>query len=145
MSTKDFNPNRLTFDEGIERLRRAVRDSGLETEGRILTSRDKGVAGVEKALAVDNVPDGFTKWQLPVYLNSESQLYMTVAEPGAKAQPHAHNEGDGIRFITGGSITYNGQELTAGDWMFVPAGVEYSFETGRLGALMVYCYCCSCA
>lgn len=29
--------------------------------------------------------------------------------------------------------------------MFIPAGVQYSFETGPFGAVMCYCYCCCCA
>ena len=67
------------------------------------------------ALAIDNVPEGFRKWQLPVYLSEPSQLFISVAEPGVKVPEHAHEEGDGIRFIAGGSITYEGKELTAGD------------------------------
>jgi hypothetical protein len=58
---------------------------------------------------------------------------------------HSHNEGDGVRFIASGSIKYNGQELTTGDWMYIRAGSEYEFEVGRYGAVMCYCYCCCCA
>ncbi|MCB8904606.1 MULTISPECIES: cupin domain-containing protein [unclassified Streptomyces] len=145
MAQQTFDPNRLTFEQGVERIKSAVRESGLDVEGRIITSRDAGVEKAMKLLEVDNVPPGFRKWQLPVYMACESQLYITVAEPGAQASPHAHNGGAGIRFIAGGSIVYNGYELTAGDWMYVPAGTEYSFEVGRYGALMCYCYCCSCA
>lgn len=145
MATKSFDPNRLTFDEGIERLGKALDKSGLTTGERVLTSRDDAVRTAVKMLAVDNVPDGFSKWQLPVYLSSAAQLYITVAQAGARAETHSHDGGDGIRFIVSGSITYDDQELAAGDWMFVPAGKEYSFEVGELGAVMCYCYCCSCA
>jgi hypothetical protein len=145
MGSKTFDPNRTTFDEGIARIREALEKAGLDTTGRILTSRDDDVARVCEALAVDNVPDGFRKWQLPVFLNCPSQLYITVADAGARAETHSHDEGDGVRFIVSGSINYQGKELSSGDWMFVPAGKEYSFEVGRLGAVMCYCYCCSCA
>ena len=140
-----FDPNRMTFDQGIDRLKGALSETGLQTGDRVLTSRDEPVRAAVKALTVDNVPDGFRKWQLPVYLSSPSQLYITVAEPEARAETHAHDGGDGIRFIVSGSIKYGDQELVAGDWMFVPAGKEYAFDVGEFGAVMCYCYCCSCA
>lgn len=145
MSDTQFDPNRLSFEEGVERIRRAVEGAQVTVEGKILTSRDDSARQLRKALAVDNIPDGFTKWQLPFYLDCPSQLYMTVAQSGASAPSHSHDEGAGVRFIVAGSIVYEGQELTAGDWMFIPAGAPYSFEVGELGAVMCYCYCCSCA
>ena len=71
---------------------------------------------------MSNVPGGFTKWQLPVLLTRPSQMFVTVAEPGLKVGEHSHDEGDGIRFIAGGSITFEDKELSGGDWMFIPAG-----------------------
>ena len=145
MSKSEFDPNVKSFRACTERLEEAVKGAGLRTEGSIITSRDAKAEDAVKALAIDNVPPGFQKWQLPVWLNKPSHLFMTVAEPGAHSTKHSHDDGDGIRFIVSGSISYNGQELTAGDWMFIPAGVPYSFEVGRLGAVMCYCYCCCCA
>ncbi|GGV12498.1 hypothetical protein GCM10010260_59020 [Streptomyces filipinensis] len=145
MANDTFDPNRLTFEDGVKRITDAIRASGLETEDRIITSRDPGMDEVLNRLVVDNVPSGFKKWQLPFYMNCPTQLYITVAEPGAKAPPHSHDGGPGLRFIATGSIHYNGQELTSGDWMYIPAGKQYSFEVGRLGACICYCYCCSCA
>src|SRR5689334_18290579 len=144
MATKTFNPNRLTFDEGLERIRKALDNSGVRVDGRIVTSRDKDAGDLRDALAVENVPKGFTKYQLPVYLDAPSQLFVTIAEPNVRAGRHVHEDGDGIRFIAGGSITFEGQELSAGDWMFVPKGRDYEFEVGPNGALMCYCYCCCC-
>jgi quercetin dioxygenase-like cupin family protein len=138
-----FDPNRLAFQACVTRIERAVKDAGLKMDGHIVTSKDKGVPEVMgKALKVDNVPDGFVKWQLPLYIKEPTHLFVTVAQPGAKAPVHAHNDGDGIRFIAGGSIRYNETELTAGDWMFIPAGANYSFEAGPVGAVMFYCYSC---
>jgi hypothetical protein len=144
MADTMFNPNRLTFEEGVERIRRAVEEAELSRD-TIVTSRDDAALKAMDSLAVDNVPAGFRKWQLPVFLNRASQLYISVGEPGVKVPRHAHEEGDGIRFIAGGSIIYEDKELSAGDWMFIPAGQPYSFEVGRVGAIMCYCYCCSCA
>ena len=142
--SKEFNPNQLTFEQGLERMRNAVREANLDGK-KIITSKDPAAAKAMEILRVTNVPDGFQKWQLPVYLNKPSQLYLTAAAPGAHAPEHSHDEGDGVRFIVSGSIEYQGKELTAGDWMFIPAGQKYTFTTGRLGAVMCYCYCCSCA
>jgi mannose-6-phosphate isomerase-like protein (cupin superfamily) len=143
---QEFNPNAVTFDEGLERIRRAQADLGLNQKTEILTSRDKIAREAQHLLTVTNVPDSrFTKWQLPVYLERPSQLFITVAEPGIEVPEHSHDEGDGIRFIVSGSIHYGEHELTAGDWMFVPAGAKYSFRVGIFGAVMCYCYCCSCA
>jgi mannose-6-phosphate isomerase-like protein (cupin superfamily) len=141
----EFNPNRLTFEDGLKRIQEVTEKTGVKLERRIVTSKDKAAMQLMEALKVDNIPDGFTKWQLPVHLEAPSQLFMTSAAPNSKAPMHSHRDGDGIRFIVSGSIIYNGQELTAGDWMFIPAGHRYSFEVGRFGAMMCYCYCCSCA
>jgi mannose-6-phosphate isomerase-like protein (cupin superfamily) len=139
-----FDPEHLSFDEGLNRLQRIVEKSGLDTR-RVITSRDADVQSVEKRLGISAIPGGFTKWQLPVYLNNPAQLYISVGEPNAKVGEHSHDNGDGIRFIVSGSINYGDVELTAGDWMFIPAGKRYSFSVGRFGATMCYCYCCSCA
>ena len=53
----------------------------------------------------------------PVYLNRESNFFLSFAAPGIKVPEHSHDEGDGIRVILSGSLTYGGHQLTAGDWM----------------------------
>jgi len=140
-----FNPNQLTFEEGLERIRRASKEAGVKLGQGILTSRDPDVLKVTNLLKVDNIPDGFQKWQLPLSLDRPSQMYISAGAAFTKVSEHSHEEGDGIRFIMSGSIFYNGQELTAGDWMFIPAGELYSLEVGPFGTLMCYCYCCCCA
>jgi quercetin dioxygenase-like cupin family protein len=139
-----FNPNQATFEQGLERIRRAVEGTGLDQTRGIITSRDDRAREAQQTLKTSEVPDGFAKWQLPVYLGKPSQLFITVAQPDAEAPEHSHDEGDGIRFIASGSIIYNNVELTTGDWMFIPAGTKYSFKAGAFGALMCYCYCCCC-
>jgi quercetin dioxygenase-like cupin family protein len=141
----EFSPNRLSFDQGLARIAEALKKRGLELGDRVLSSRDPAIRSVQAELAVSNVPNGFVKWQLPVALQGPSQMFVTVAEPGIEAPPHSHDEGDGIRFIAGGSIIHEGRELTPGDWMFIPAGKRYSFQVGPYGAIMCYCYCCCCA
>jgi hypothetical protein len=141
-----FDPNQVTFDEGLERIKKVAEKAGIAKGGRVLTSRHPEVRRAQDLLEVSNVPDkGFRKWQLPVYLDRPSQLFVTVADPNLEVPEHSHDEGDGIRFIAGGSIQYDGEELTAGDWMFIPAGQTYTFTVGPMGATMCYCYCCCCA
>jgi hypothetical protein len=140
-----FDPNQATFEQGLERIRRAAERTGLDQSSSIIISRDENAREAQQLLETDLVPDGFIKWQLPVYLGKPSQLFITVAQANAEAPEHSHDQGDGIRFIAGGSIFYNDIELTAGDWMFIPAGQRYSFKAGQFGALMCYCYCCCCA
>ena len=144
MPRNSFNPNALTFDEGIARIKEAVESVELDTR-RIVTSRDEASIKLKDVLETENIPDGFKKWQLPVYLDRACQLFISVGNPGTYVPPHSHDEGDGIRFIMGGSVIFEGQELTQGDWMFIPEGCPYSMEVGPHGALMCYCYCCSCA
>ena len=145
MSASNFNPNSITFDEGLQRISKAVERAGLSTK-EIVTSRHPAAARAQGLLETTNVPgSGFRKWQLPVYLDRPSQLFVTVAAPDIEVPEHSHDEGDGVRFIAGGSIIYEDYELTQGDWMFIPAGAKYKFQVGRAGALMCYCYCCSCA
>jgi hypothetical protein len=145
MAKVEFDPNRSALSDCMALIEKAVEEAGFQTQGRVVTSRDDGMTELRKRLATTNVPGGFRKWQLPFILNGPATLFITVAEADARVPPHAHQEGDGIRFIAGGSINYEGTELSQGDWMFIPAGVEYSFEVGPNGAIMCYCYCCCCA
>jgi hypothetical protein len=145
MSNEKFDPNQITFDEGLTRIQRGVKKAKVKLDGRVLTSRDEDVRKATLLLQVDNVPDGVRKWQLPISLNAPSQLFISTAAANTKVPAHSHRDGDGIRFIIAGSIIYKGVELTAGDWMFIPKGKGYSFDVGAHGATMGYCYCCSCA
>jgi hypothetical protein len=141
-----FDPNQVSFDEGLKRIQAAARKAGLKHRKKVLTSKDEAARKAQALLEVSNVPDaGFRKWQLPVHLDSPSQLFITVADPHLEVPEHSHDEGDGIRFIASGSIIHEGAELAAGDWMYIPAGAKYSFKVGPVGATMCYCYCCCCA
>ncbi|MCW7537276.1 cupin domain-containing protein [Aquabacterium sp. A7-Y] len=141
---KLFNPNQVSFAEGAVRVEGVVKALGLDLRRKVLTSRDPEAQRLRKLLPVSNVPPGFEKYQLPFVLQP-SQLFVTSAPPGAEVAEHSHDEGDGVRFIADGSVIYNGTELVAGDWMYIPQGTPYSLRIGDRGALMCYCYCCSCA
>ncbi|MBC3193901.1 cupin domain-containing protein [Pseudonocardia sp. C8] len=145
MNDTGFDPNRSSLAACMERIQEALKGHGRELNSGIVTSRDEDARELRRELAIDNVPEGFRKYQLPVMLPEQSFMFITVADPDVESPAHSHDEGDGIRFIAGGSIIYDGSELVAGDWMFIPRGERYSFRTGPHGALMCYCYCCCCA
>src|SRR3984957_10639340 len=136
-----FNPNAQKFNACIERIKNALQSSPFR-ENTIITSRDEGAEKRREALRLTNIPPGFAKWQLPLYFDKPTHLFMSVATAGAHTPEHSHDEGGGLRFIASGSMQYNGKELTAGDWMFIPAGAKYSFHVGPFGATMFYCYQC---
>jgi hypothetical protein len=140
-----FTPNALTFQQGIQRINGALQSSGLKVGKGVVTSRDPTVRKAMDALQVSNIPSGFKKWQLPVYFNNPTQLFISVGAPDTDVAEHSHDEGDGIRFIMGGSIIHDGVELTEGDWMFIPKGTRYSMKVGRIGVIACYCYECCCA
>jgi hypothetical protein len=140
-----FKPNALTFEQGIQRIESALEKTGLRLGKKILTSRDPRVREAAEVLKVKNIPGGFKKWQLPVYLNGPSQMFLSIGAPDVDVPAHSHDEGDGLRVIIGGSILYDGRELTEGDWMFIPMGEKYKFKVGPGGASMFYCYRCCCA
>ncbi len=141
---KRFDPNVLTFEQGEKKVALATKKAGLRVGNKIITSRDRNAIKAVNLLAVDNVPGGFKKWQLP-FVMDRSQLFISIGSPDADVPTHSHDEGDGIRFIMSGSIYYDGKELSAGDWMFIPKGAKYKMKVGPLGASMCYCYCCCCA
>ncbi len=147
MNTKTFDPNQLTFAEGLERLKKVIADTSGFPSGRIVTSRDPAVLRSIGSLNVTNIPAGFKKHQLPVFFEGGpgAQFFLSVANPDVEVPRHSHDEGDGFRFIATGAIIYEGVELTAGDWMFIPKRAPYSFKVGPAGATFCYCYQCCCA
>lgn len=137
-----FKTNFITFDQGAERVAMAVKKLGIDLS-KVVTSRDAGVKTRQEALEVTGLPEGFKKWQLPIVLD-RAQLFYSEAGPNIAVPEHSHDEGAGVRLILSGSIIYNGKELSAGDWMYIPKGVKYSFLTGAAGVGQFYCYACCC-
>jgi hypothetical protein len=139
-----FNPKlRKPFSDCVQ----SVAD-GLKAVGhghppgqKVLTSRDKHAAGLRKALECTNVPQGFSKWQLPYIMTGASAAFITVASAGAKVPSHDH-EGESDLIVLSGSIIFNGQELSSGDWAFIPANTPYSYEVGPMGAALKRKYVC---
>lgn len=145
MSGKEYDF--ISFEQGVERIQGCLDALGIDARQRdaVITSRDESSIKAREALKLDVVPHGIVKWQLPVYWEGKgAQFFISVAAPNTEIEEHCHSEGDGLRFVVGGSIRYNGQELGVGDWMFIPQGVNYSLSVGSMGAIMCYCYRCCC-
>jgi hypothetical protein len=148
MTTKQspatFEPTHIDFAEGKKRIEEALAKVGLNMRSQILTSRDKDAVTLCNLLGVpqEQLPAGFTKWQLPFYLDG-GQFFITATAPNAEVGEHSHDD-DGVRFIMSGSVYYDGIELNSGDWMYIPKNMRYSLKVGPLGVSMCYCYCCCC-
>lgn len=142
-----FDPNKMTFSQGIQRIKEAVANVELFRAKRIVTSRDAGVDKVLDSLRVKSVPTGFAKFQLPVYFEGGpgAQFFLSIGAPDTDVPRHSHDEGDGLRFVVSGSILHEGKELREGDWMFIPKGTPYTAKIGKHGATLFYCYQCCCA
>jgi hypothetical protein len=138
-----FKATHISFAEGKARVDEALAEVGHK--GRtILTSRDKEAVELCNLLAIpkNQLPGGFVKWQLPFYLEG-GQFFITAGQPGAEVGEHSHDN-DGVRFIMSGSVYFDGIELDAGDWMFIPKGEKYKLKVGAMGVSMCYCYACCC-
>lgn len=140
-----INPDRLTFEEGLERIRQESTKAGFELERNIVTSRSEEAESFKDILQVSKVLEGFRKLQLPVHFACESQTFISFAVPNTRVPALSHKEGPGIRIIISGSMKYEGVELVAGDWMYIPAGKEYDFTVGPSGVAMFSSYCCCSA
>jgi quercetin dioxygenase-like cupin family protein len=127
--------------QGVIRVREALKAAGLEMEKSIVTSRDPKMAKVVELLRSASPPAGLNQWQLPV-LGSEltAMYFLTVAAPKSTVPAHAHRDDRVFRLVISGSISFNGVELTGGDWMHVPAGVPYGFTAGDLGCVLLHVY-----
>jgi hypothetical protein len=139
-----FDPNQLTLKEGLHLVKEIQADLRLDSS-KIFTSRQAGNLYANKKALVTNVPNGFNKVILPFSTSKEATFYLSSGAPNAKVPKHSHEEGEGIRFIVSGSIIFEGQELSEGDWMYMPAKAPYEFTVGPRGVTMCYCYCCCCA
>lgn len=131
----------IVTEEGKERVDAALRS----LDRGIITSRDPGLNDVLFTLKRDKgMPPGFDQWQLPVKLGGDGKatlFFLSVVQPGAIVPTH-HHARDLWRVVVSGSIILgDGRKLESGDWMYVPAGTDYSFRGGvNPGAIIMHCY-----
>lgn len=127
---------------GVRMVRDAHRKHGIRLGKRVITSQDKGMREAQMDLRRASSPAGVKQWLVPIThcpKEDEREILWFVSEldPHAKVPTHAHRHAH-FRIIFAGSVKYGDIELKAGDWMAVPAGVEYSLEAGPSGASFMY-------
>ncbi len=128
---------------GAGRIKAALEKHGIIIVGgkEVITSRDEGIDDVLYELRRPDMPPGIQSWQLPIILDEDTFIFLTVAEPGAIVPTHKHSR-DLFRVVISGSIITDGKELKSGDWMFVPKGAEYSYHAAlNPGAVSMHFYC----
>ncbi len=103
----------------------------------MLDASDRSPSVVTSDDAVYGSEDGITFWRGfdPQQAGTQVFLARAVAEPGTKIPPHFHTA-DTVAYLVGGRAVFRTgvgladvHELTAGDWLFVPAGVVHVEET----------------
>ncbi len=126
---------------GMRRVKDALRKHGVRLSSRVVTSQDEGMQEALQELRRTTAPAGVEQWQLPVVFCPEGEgevlMFVSRLEAGARVPTHSHDHAH-ARFILDGSVRYGDLELKRGDWMAVPAGVEYQLEAGPTGTLMCY-------
>lgn len=124
-------------EEGRQRVAAALERLG---EG-VITSLDPSVNDILFDQYRSGMPPGIDQWQLPVKIDGPSLYFLTVVQPGAIVPTHSHKRALFRVIVSGSIILGDGRVLKAGDWMYVPAGTEYSFRGGlNPGAIIFHCY-----
>lgn len=142
--TRKLNSVDRSFEAGKADFKKAMDQAGLDPNAQVLTSKDEAAVRSMDYLKVKNVPTGFTKVQLPFAQEQPTNFYSTVGQPNAVVERHAHELGSGFRFLVKGSLVIDGKTLVAGDWMFIPKGIPYSYVVGSEGVEMMAGYECCC-
>jgi quercetin dioxygenase-like cupin family protein len=102
----------------------------------ILTSRDPLAVAMRADLAVDDLAHGFDRTLLPLAPTSGSPSIFTGAA-NSKTGKHSH-ESNTLHVILTGSVKVNAQELSSGDWAYIPAGMDYELEVGMYCCVVMY-------
>jgi hypothetical protein len=110
--------------EGVQRINKALADHGFSTDrDQILTSQDPKMDLVIRDLASTNLPTFF---------------FYQEADAGAELPGHSHGV-DQIRIVVSGGMVFDNRTLHSGDWMFIPANVQYTIYAAKNPGLIV-CY-----
>jgi mannose-6-phosphate isomerase-like protein (cupin superfamily) len=142
----EWKPDESLFErvngvpKGVVQVREALEAADVDTS-KIITSRNPSLRMMKDRLRASLMPTGFEQHQLPIPLRGEDILcFITTGRPNAEFPEHRHSKNDGLRVVISGSIRYEGVELTAGDWMYVPRGAAYSFVAGSSGCTLFHSY-----
>lgn len=127
--------------DGIDKIN-AVADKYHLDRSTTITSRHLGVDMARYELRRD-MPQGWHSWQLPIYLLNRKVtfFFLQTALPGSVLPSHAHDVAQ-LRIVISGGLIYTappkkgekpekGIELTSGDWIYTPAGAEYTLSVAN--------------
>ena len=129
-------PPASSLRRDLSRIENAAAERGFDTADTILTSHDELATTLRDDLAVTDVASGFQRWLLPIALASGTAS-LIVGAPNSATGTHSHNTRT-LHVIVNGSATINNQDLSPGDWAYIPRGAEYSFQAGPEGATSFY-------
>jgi quercetin dioxygenase-like cupin family protein len=113
-------------------IRAALRKNKVSLGKGVITSRDPGIAAVTRDLKRSGMPAGVEQWLLPLIVGPQDGVlyFRSQLEPGAVVPSHSHTHSV-FRVVVDGELKFGRKTLTAGDWMYVPAGVSYSIAAGK--------------
>jgi len=125
--------------KGVRRVIDALKNRGVRYGNRVITSRDKGMADVQRDLKRGPMPAGIQQWQIPIAIGPAEDIlfFAGVHKPGAKVPEHTHKDAV-LHIVVKGSMKHRGRVLKAGDWILVPPGQSYSLVTGPDGCWTCY-------
>jgi mannose-6-phosphate isomerase-like protein (cupin superfamily) len=123
-------PQALSGDH--ERIRQVQAEHGYDSATTILTSRDEIAVAMMEDLPAEGLARGFEGRLLPVVFGTGTDADI-AGLADATTDLHSH-ETNTFHQILSGTVRITGQdrtqELSAGDWAYIPADVEYMLEAG---------------
>ena len=121
-----------------ERIQAAQAEQEFDQTKTVLTSRDRLATTLMNALPAEGLKPGFHGQLIPIVFGAGIELDV-LARVGTTTGPHDHDTA-GFHKILNGRVRVSvskdarlpGQglevDLGPGDWVWIPAGVEYTLE-----------------
>ena len=121
-----------------ERIQAAHAGQGFNQQTTVLTSRDRLATTLMNALPAEGLAPGFQGELIPIVFGAGIELDV-LARVGVTTGPHDHDT-DGFHEILNGTVRVSVNpaarlpeqdlevDLGPGDWVWIPAGVEYTLE-----------------
>jgi quercetin dioxygenase-like cupin family protein len=99
-----------------------------DSVAHIISSKSYLDGDWRNAARIGGAPAGVSKQLVPIDMASFTAQVITSVEPRTRVARHAH-DGAVLRYGASGSFRLNDVDYSTGDWILVPAGVEYEIET----------------
>ena len=102
----------------------------FDQQTTVLTSKDEVATAMMNGLAAANLAAEFRGLLIPIVFGPGTEA--VVEAPGGKTTGAHHHESNGFHLIRQGKVRFTGQDknvvLEPGDWVYIPAGVDYNFD-----------------